>query len=477
MGNHEIKERIVFMIFALILPTVVGMLISLTIKPTLKILETLSLGYIVGLGFFTFCIFLLNMQHIPVSLVTSLVLLCVLISTFLLIPKTRQNFFQICHQIITSIQSIKKFIRSLSITEKFILFVFVFLLGTIFLYTSYWPTKDWDAIVLYDFRAKMFVTKGFMDSSLPESYLYGYPLLTSLAQAWFYLCGSMYPGVIHFFYYLAFLVLFYSWTRKKTSRMSALLWTLMCALSSGLVDHAFMTYTNLAYTVYLVSGFYYLSKWIADNKNGDLWLSAILIGLSTWTRNSEPFWLVPIGFASILLIKRRRWLSLFIFPIIIKVFSYFWNQYYFQHFQRAQSLATETTRIWQIAKNTTITLWGMVKLTTLPQVFVYFWQNIIYPNWQLYFIFLVAIAMQLYNLRHKKRDVLALSILLISISCLFLMFAGVYYFSVKFKEWKNIGGSATRMSLFMGPMIIYYCSLVTANFFQNHTHKIRKKSK
>ena len=37
---------------------------------------------------------------------------------------------------------------------------------------------------------------------------------------------------------------------------------------------------------------------------------------------------------------------------------------------------------------------------------------------------------------------------------------GIIYFSINYPDWKNIGGSATRMALFINPLILYTTALI-----------------
>ncbi len=238
-------------------------------------------------------------------------------------------------------------------------------------------------------------------------------------------------------------------------------------LSSGLFDHALITYTNLAYTVFLVSGYLYLFEWLRTKDRSALIISAIMVALSTWSRSAEPFWLVPLFVATVVSLARRDWKSVVFYPAVILLIRQPWQMFEKSHAKsQANLVSTASDTIQKAAQR--------IDFSTLPSVLQYYWENVIAPNGLLYsiFIFVAAIILlRLYKHRAHGRDLTILTLILLNI---FGTFAGIYYFSVFYTAWRDIGGSAQRMSLFFGPLIIYFTAVATYQIFGTRPAKSRK---
>lgn len=451
--------------FALTAVMIFGVLLVQMILPKTQLLEQMALGYLIGFGLFTFVLFILNLVRVPYAALPATIILLVLLGLCALTIQITQhpNWKQLWREKKNSLPKIKR----LTSDEKVLLAFLVTLTSITLIISAYWPVKDWDSIVLYDFRAKTFVETGYMDAGISLGYFFGYPLFTSLAHAWLYMFDYPYPGIIHSLLYTTFLILVYYAFRRQTSRIWALLWTAVMGLSSGLFDHALITYTNLAYTVFLVGSYIYLFDWLRNNRRNVLIISALMLGLSTWSRSAEPFWLVPMVIVVATSFYKRDWKSLFIYPAITLAIRQPWQMYEKAHARSQEGVvSTAATVVGEaIHKNS---------LKLFFDVATYYWVNVIYPNKLLYAIFallLVMIAVRIKEKRARRRDVVILAVITLNIVG---VFAGIYYYSIFYKEWQNIGGSAQRMSLFFGPLIIYFAAMATYQLFIDSSNKSRK---
>ncbi len=162
---------------ALCAVTLFGVLLVQIIQPKMGLLEQMAIGYLFGIGLFTFILFLLNLVRIPYAVVPASITLLTLISiTAITVQLTqRPNWVELLKSKIKSLPNLK----NLTSAEKvpFILLLILILIALVI--SAYWPVKDWDSIVLYDFRAKTFVQTGYMDAGIKLGYFFGYPLLTS----------------------------------------------------------------------------------------------------------------------------------------------------------------------------------------------------------------------------------------------------------------------------------------------------------
>ncbi|MEN8252843.1 MAG: hypothetical protein ABFQ62_00480 [Patescibacteria group bacterium] len=433
---------LLFVLFGLLAISYFGYLLILNIDNKLNILEYLSLGYLLGLGVFTYLMFFSNLAGFAYNFVNILGLLIILVLLFAFLLKFRK---------IKLTQKIKFKKLKLDKNEKIFLFAILFVSSMIFIASLYWPVKDWDSLVLYDFRAKVFLDTGFMEKAIEEGYFFGYPLMTSLSHLLVYLFGFKQPGIIHSLFYICFLLISFSHLKDELERKQALFWTMILSLTPELFGPANMTYSNLAYTVYLLISLLYLLKWAESNKDSYLLISALLLGLSTWVRSSEPFWLILVIFVWIISWTRKKWYLLITYPSIVYAFLYPWSR--FEKLHNAE-VASALNRIPQFSA---LLVKGF-DISNFISVIKYFYLHIIFPNKLIYLLF-VLISILLWQKRRRAKLTHWLPIFFVLFS-LGITFMGIYLFSLFYEDWGNIGGSATRMTMFIVPSIIYSAALI-----------------
>lgn len=437
--------------------TIVGYLLLILLKlEKLNFFCKIGLSYILGIGVITYLLFLLNLLGIAYTTNTFVTLLLgsiflLLIPVFLFYDRNTLHIKNFYTRVLQIYKISNKFNSAEKIFSVFLLLISIWTIA----YSSYWPVKDWDSIVLYDFRAKSFVNSGFMDEAISYGYFFGYPLLTSLAHTIVYLVGFQYPGIIHSLFFVSLLLISYSFFRNELPRSWALLWTFVLSMSGALIDHALLTYTNLAYTVYLVVGYLFLMEWFTRRKLNYLILSAILVGLSTWTRSAEPFWLIVVVLVAILNLFFKKPSNGFLFAGIVLLFRQPWYLYEKAHAVLIQ-VPSETAA--QAPKSIT----SFLTLKTLPEVIVYFWNNVVLASITLYIVLLLSIIFISLEWRYFKSRPTAVVMAIILLLNLGAIFCGIFWFSISYSDWVNIGGSATRLSLFINPLIIYLTAYTLA---------------
>jgi hypothetical protein len=443
-----------------------GFQIGKVVRPKAPDLEKTAVSYLLGIGFFTLTLFLANLLNVPYAVYQSSLILIIMIALAVFININQQGWTHIQwhHHLVPNFTFLQR-IRKFSLFEKIVATIISGVLIWALVLSSYWPVTDWDSIVLYDFRAKSFVHTGFMQEGLEIGYFLGYPLLVSLGHAWLYMLGFYYPGLIHSLFYVSFTLLFYVMIRKIASRKWALIWTLVFSMSSQLFDHALMTYTNLPYTVYLVSGYFYFINWIQTGKKDAFIMSAILIGLSTWTRSAEPFWVVIFIFAIAMTCLKKQWLSALQYGAIVLLFRTPWQIFEKWHARGPGQLV-------ESASDVASGFLNRFTLSTIPQVLQYFYLNVLYPGKWMYFLLILATILMGVRIWKKRVDRVEIMLFLIIGANLSLTLVGIYYFSIYYDDWLNIGGSAQRMSLFFGPLITYFIAYTTHKSF----YKPRKQT-
>lgn len=445
------------LVFLGILLTVIfGLLVSLVISIKIHPLERVGLSYVLGLGLLTFLMFLSYLVGLKFTLANTMVILFVsIIFLLILTRKSLKSYFY-------ELKALRKFPK-FSFLEKLIIFGLVGLFIYSFVLSLYWPVADWDALAIYDFRAKVFAQTGSMREGISRGYFFGYPLLTSLADAWVYLLGGNNPKFIYSLFFLAFLLMFYGTTRQLVSRKVALLATLFLGTTPSLFSHSMIVYTNLPYTVYLVMGTVYVYFWLIRKKIGYLFLSALMIGLSTWTRSTEPFWLTILLVVLIYSFLGRR-----ISPFLLYLLVFFSIQQPWKIFETkvGQIYSTAT----QFSSSASI-IFNNIDLARLRQVSEYLYKNVI-SSWQpLFSFFLIVVILQIKNILRAQSSVF-LGMILINF---ILLLVGTYIFSFNYSVWEKIPGSAERMSMFFLPLFLFY--IFSSKLFQKTFKKENKNNR
>lgn len=422
-------------IFAVV---IFGFLVADFLLPKGSVIERISLGYILGLGLFTFTLFLLGIIGIEFSLENSFKILILLIVISFIVHYLRKKVLG--RKIFELNFGLRNEFSNLKTVERIVLYSTILLLLASFVSNLYWPVKDWDALTLYDFRAKGFVLTKTFENTMGTPYFYAYPFLTSLAHMFVYLLGGTNPAFIYSLFYVALVVVFYFLIRRFALRGYSLIFTFLLALSAKIFEQSHWAYTNLPYIAYLALGYIYLYLWVRTKKFGTLALSALLIGLSTWTRSAEPFWLTAVLAVVLFSPKKRRALNTFFYTIGVGIIRYSWIFYAGHHLGRSRSIFTPFKQA--------------LLSTTVPPSFKdfasYVSTNIISPYLFLFIAFLISSIIVLRNLNLSR-----LFLLFINYGNILVVFIGTYVFSITLPTWQDVGGSVIRMLLFFIPLFLF----------------------
>ena len=309
----------------------------------------------------------------------------------------------------------------------------------------HWPVVDWDALALYDFRAKVFAMSGGMDDGIIRGYFLHYPLYTSLLHTFSYVFGIQASKMWYTMFYVATLLVFYSLLQRHTTQRYALLGTFFLAISPRIFQHAQMAYTNLPHAVFLALGYLYLWEWWRKGDKVDVILGATLIMASTWVRLTEPLWMPSLLMLTLGLLKWRRQVGLIIISaILIVILRMPWTAFVAYHDHLSIANPLQIGQGLQLPNN----IWEL--LVRVPEVNTFFWISI-FPLFAGYVYPMVISGLYLlYKERWKD-----LWEYLWMIFFLLFIFAGIFLFSFQFKGWQLIPDSAARMAMFLIPLSIY----------------------
>ena len=415
-----------------------GFLISIQISKDLNLFERFGLSYPLGIGILTFLMFILSWAGVSISLINySLILLfgmgMLLVVRWKTIRKTLGYI----------IKNIK--ISKISLLDKILIFSIASLAGYSVFVALYSPVVDWDSLVLYDFRAKVFLNAKYLADVLHNwGYFWGYPLLTSLGHLWVYLLGGKSPVFIYPLFYISFISIFYGILRRHSSRTISLIAALLLASNPLIFYQSMIAYTNIPYTLYIVCGAIYIFLWAKESNSAYLVLGALLTGLSTWTRSVEPFWLTNLIFVLVYSLYKKRFYSLVLYPLVFLSIQFPWRI-----FQKILVHVPYTTE--QIGMSASFLLKN-IDIGRVGKVFSYLYSSV-FASWGFNAIlFILVVFINIFYNRWKW----PLEFLAIIFANLLLLFLGTYIFSFDTGTWILIPDSAKRMSMFFIPMFYFY---------------------
>lgn len=430
-------------LFTLLISAGIGLPLTLIIAPKHNAVGRIGLSYLLGIGIFTLAMFVTNILGLKFNLLHTILIFVVLSSPlFLLSFKQVKNY---CVEVCSTRKNLH-----LDKLEKIILIGILFLIASSFVNTLYWPVYIWDALTMYDFRSKLFISLGFVKDVVNMgygSYYLTYPLLTSLAHTLIYLFGGSNPQFIYSLYYLSLGLVFYGELREFVSRKSSMTFTLLLLTIPQVFNQSLISYTNLPYLTYFSMGGIYLYVWSKNKNSGYLVISALLTGFSTWTRGTEPLWLALFGMVILLGIIKKKYLDILIFCIIFIPIQQMWNRY-------VVSFIPQSNTINGIVGNSQVIL-SFNNWPRFMEVFVFLYKNVIVPWGANVILFIMCFTFVVFT--HKIKHIYVMYIL---IFCLFiLVFLGAYAFSFNFPGWNEIPDSASRMAMIFYPLFIYSVGL------------------
>jgi len=409
--------------------------------------EKLSVGFLLGIGIFTFFWFLLNLIGIPYTLLSAILLVLILNLVVLILNKIISGVF------FEKMEFHFDYFKNLNFIEKLCLGVIIFLCLSVIIGNLYWPVRYWDSLVLYDFRAKLFAQTGFMQEAISRGYFFGYPLLTSLGHTLVYLSGGSNPSFLYGLFYLFFVVAFSANLRKfELKRGWVIILTLLLASCPKLFDHTQWAYTNLPYTIYLVLGSIYLYFGVKRKDFGSFLLSAIFVGLSNWTRSTEPFWLTYLGLAmisSVFVVRKWYWLIPYVVVVVFLMapWKIFQSRFEVVNLNVPAQVVSSAS---DVAKS--------LQTPIVKPTFDFFIENVV-KKYSAYFVLLAVVVFIKILLRSKKWF-----LTLVVICNLVLTFGGILIFVKYTPYWKEIPDSLTRMVMFIPPLVIFLVSELVTEF-------------
>jgi len=348
----------------------------------------------------------------------------------------------------------------------------------------FWPITDWDAMALYDFRARIVAETGSFSLGRELGYFFQYPPFTSLLHTSTYLLGFQRAKIWYSFLYGSFLLVFFALSRKQTNLLLSLFGTLALAVNPMISGNAIVAYTNLSYTMFLGLGVIYLWQWFSSRDLNSVVLGSAFVAASCWVRSSEPFWLVGVLLLVGIIVSsiQKKMLKNIILATLGIAFI-LWIRTVWPSFTGPLLVQPELAATGEVESSLALQMSGQITgltgyfkilATTNTQflwerfthVTTYFIQYV-FPVFSIYLIpSLLIIIMDI-----KRRNVGPVIRWLTNLAFISMIFIGTFLFSFSDSSWNRIGGSANRMSMFLIPLFIF--SIFSSEALKKWTTKIK----
>jgi hypothetical protein len=399
MGFNNKKMNNLIGTIALLSLAIPGFFINCLILGKKRPIESLALSWLTGSVVFTLIIYILNF-YLGIKL-------NLLVSCLAYWGLTIVSFFLALKNVSLPKLDFNKY-RVLKIS---VLAFFVLTFAT----SLFFPVMDWDAVTVFDFRAKILLVEGFIHQTPFQMMYAGYPMYTSLLHFWAYITGLWTAMPIYPLFTISLFAGVFFAAKRLFSDKVAFLIAAACIFAPRIFANSFIAYTNLPYSVLLILGDIYIYLWTESKNWQDLIIGVILSTATFWVR-SFPFAIVNFSliFLAIPFIKKySRLLSVitllllmgcYIIPIFHPVADYLkWS------------------------------------------VFEYY-----SPYW------IIFVGIFIYDLITKSKD--WFWTLLFLGYCL-LLFAGTYIFNTRFPGYyQAIPDALRRMTIFICPIVILFAA-------------------
>ena len=427
-----------------ILTIILGFLIINTLLPKWSFLEKFFLGYGLGMGITTTLMTILEFFDL-LNLGLLYVIVIVSITPFLFkIKKTRP--FSL-NKIINKSGFSKSFWVRLSILP---IIALLLIMVTSLLF---WPIHAWDALTLYDFRARFLAGGGTLLqlSKMNYHYYFSYPLLTTNSHLMLYLEGLSNAKVIYVLFGLGLYFLFYTFVRKLNLNIAwSLLLTTLFASDPLVFRISKIAYTNLPYLYYLVVGIFFLYLWLEKKNFHMLLISSLMFAISTHVRFADMLYVLNVGFLLLLyILKKIKAKDVLIFTLPIIVLDSTWR--YISLFFRpaASDVVSLSERVALGFSNFSI--------IRIQEVFLFYFDAMIktYKMHTITFLIVVFISLAITSIR-KKIPLGTIYLAYVFVAILTWSFAGNYFITFGYENWRRIAYSLQRLSLLIVPALLFF---------------------
>jgi hypothetical protein len=301
----------------------------------------------------------------------------------------------------------------LSKYEKLAVILILVIILLAFITSFFFPITDWDAISVFDYRAKAILDVAKINIQFSSTNISSYPFYTTLLHFWTYINGLWTAMPIYPLFIISFSAGIYFVARRLVSSRNSLLLAVACIFVPRIFSNTFIAYTNLPYTVLLILGATYIYAWTKKRNYRDLILGVLLSSATFWVR-SFPFAIINFS------------LLFLTIPFINKISKY---------------------------------LASFLLLVAISLLFIPGFSSIAnYVGWSVYKyyspFYIIFIGLFIYNLIKRKENWFWP---LLYIGYGLVLFIGTFFLvKLNANYYMGIPDAIQRMTMFLGPVVIWF---------------------
>ena len=342
-------------------------------------------------------------------------------------------------------------------------FPIIVLISFLVLITSFYlnyhkASLDWDAVSLFDARAK-YLELGERFSQMAnlteydilpnKPYYLLYPPFTSLVHYVWRILPIHFPVSIFYSVNLMLLgLVIFLLTRKTLGTFLAASLSLLTISSKDIFVISTLEYTNLPYTLIISLAVFLMINFLLKHS---LWIYVFLVLAvvsSFWTRELEPIWAIIIlsFFLAALIKKRMKHYFIYLLVMVLASIVSYLSWHYF-----VGKIADSPALVQYSYRNILQSIIGVFTGRLFSVVLF------IGKTWNLYLLIylpVLIIGVLKYKRLIKNTDLL-FSFLFLTLTLSFYVF-GLYFISFQKETWSVLGGSLVRSSTFLVPVAGYF---------------------
>ena len=435
--------------FGIFLSIILGFFSINTISPRFSLSEKIGLSFPIGMAITVIVMLLLDFVGIPFSPLSLLSAQFVLIAGLLIFC----IYYHKKESLYSIVQSLRNFPQGLNLVWLLFVFLILYFEYMNFSKSMYFPPFDRDSLAGFEtigyISAQEHTFKGlsiFDGNYIPSIHAAGsyinYTPLVQLCYAYVYTLGAETSKIIPSLMFLFFLIALYGSAQRIVSKTGSAILTFFTLITPEMIAFSSLSATNDIHMVYASLGIIYLSIYMRERQQKDLYLSSLLLGLNMLCRNEG---VVFVGAAMFILavdaFRKKQYKPTIIGAALMILPFSFWYI-----FMTANRLYAESIII---AKP----FWDTEKIDMILRYMSGLFTTTTYYGWSFYFFFFSLLANLFFIYKKKDSAVLPVAIVLAAVAYMLIL----YHIDYKWDSIQNVlSFSAKRFLFCFIPLVWYY---------------------
>lgn len=312
--------------FAIILCYLLGWSLMFVFSRRYTLAEMVGYSFLLGIGFETVFLFLLDVLNIPYSQGILIGINLALIG--IINGVNYKNLLALKDEWKLPTLSWK----DINPVAVFIFCILAYLLYAVTVKNLFWPSTEHDTIGSFDKLGRIMAIEGKLKISLFQWDLQGaggiYPPLFHGSFAYVYIFGAETAKITTTLYFISLLTTFYSIVRKYVDGTAAMLFTFILMITPEMFSHAALTLGNMPTAAYVGAGGLATALWLDKGDKKYFWLGAILMAFVVWIRTDTiAFTFAALLMMGIYFLRTKDWKNTLIYSSMAIAPFIIWNIY------------------------------------------------------------------------------------------------------------------------------------------------------